>query len=425
MAVAANGDELDLITLTVPQKVLAEVNDVSELMDDELMFNTTDISISTFDARSCDNWNPTTWDYDVAIVGGGPAGLAASMSLGRVARTSLMYDSNEYRNGKTRYMHDVLGQDGQVPLRFRIAARSQIDQYYGDYSFRTTLGRKVTSIQPLAKGFRIFDDQGGKILTRKVILATGITDILPNKPGFSEAFGKGLFWCPWCDGFDYKGRAMVIYGKPGKFASAIGGALNMRKLTTNIQIVTGGRLTDADKKAAEERWPGWENVIKVTYGIKVHEVDITKIERTAQGNEPSDDEYKLTLSGSPSTLVTNGILYSTDTKQTSDLYKQLHLQMDGSSVKVATNMETSVGGIYSVGDANNDGSTNAYHAMWSAKRAVVNAHVALSKEEYLENVPVAMVAAEGGDEEFYQRQIDELQWTIGNDIEELYKTLGA
>jgi threonine dehydrogenase-like Zn-dependent dehydrogenase len=100
--------------LTVPQKVLAEGNDVSELMDDELMFNTTDISISSFDARSCDNWDPTTWDYDVAIVGGGPAGLAASMSLGRVARTSIMYDSNEYRNGKTRYMHDVLGQDGNL-----------------------------------------------------------------------------------------------------------------------------------------------------------------------------------------------------------------------------------------------------------------------------------------------------------------------
>lgn len=413
--------------LTVPQKVLAENDGVSELETDE-MLNATEIGtydISTLDARSCDNWDPTTWDYDVVIVGGGPAGLAASMSLGRVARKSLMYDSNEYRNAKTRYMHDVLGQDGQVPLKFRGAVRNQIDEHYSDYSFRATLGKKVTAIQPLAKGFRVFDDMGGKILSRKVILATGITDVLPDKPGFSDAFGMGLFWCPWCDGFDYKGRAMVVLGKPGKFASAIGSALNLRKLTTNIQIVTGGKLTDADKKAAEERWPGWEKVIKTTYGIKVHEVDVTKIERTTKGKEPYDDEYKLTLNGSPTTLTTNGILMSTDTKQTSNLHKQLHLQMDGSSVKVASNMETSVGGVYAVGDANNDGSTNAYHAMWSAKRAVVNAHVALNKEEYLEQVPPAMVAAEGGDEEFYQLQIDELQWVIGNDIEELYKTLGA
>lgn len=103
--------------LTVPQKVLAEGNGVSELTDDELHFNTTEIGlydISSSDDRSCDNWDPVTWDYDVAIVGGGPAGLAASMSLGRVARTSLMYDSNEYRNAQTRYMHDVLGQDGKL-----------------------------------------------------------------------------------------------------------------------------------------------------------------------------------------------------------------------------------------------------------------------------------------------------------------------
>jgi thioredoxin reductase len=262
-----------------------------------------------------------------------------------------------------------------VPLKFRAAVRSEIDQHYSDYSYRTTLGKKVTAIQPLTKGFRVFDDKGGKILVKKVILATGITDVVPNKPGFSEAFGRGLFWCPWCDGYDYRGRAMVVYGKPGKLSSAIGSAISLRKLTTNIQIITGGKITDEDKKAAEEKWPGWEKVIKTTYGIKVHEVDITKLERTAKGNEPSDDEYKLTLSGAPTTLVANGILYSTDTKQTSSLHKQLHLDMDGSSVKVSSNnMMTSVGGIYAVGDANNDGSTNAYHAMWSAKRAVVNAH---------------------------------------------------
>lgn len=207
-----------------------------------------------------------------------------------------------------------------------------------------------------------------------MILATGITDVLPNKPGFAEAFGKGLFWCPWCDGFDYKGRAMVVIGRPGRFPSAIGSALNMMKLTKNIQIVTGGKLTNADREAAEERWPGWEKVLKTTLGIKIHELDVTRIERTAKGTEPSDDEYRVILNGPPTIVATNGILISADTVQTSDLHKQLHLQMDGKSIKVGSNMETSVAGIYAVGDANNDGSTNAYHAMWSAKRAVVNAH---------------------------------------------------
>lgn len=97
--------------LTVPQKTLAEYPEdaVSELTQhiaiDDAEFNITDYT-------SPDEWNPTNWDYDVVIVGGGPGGLAASMSLARVARTSLLYDSQEYRNEQTRYMHDVLGQDG-------------------------------------------------------------------------------------------------------------------------------------------------------------------------------------------------------------------------------------------------------------------------------------------------------------------------
>ncbi|KAJ6114659.1 hypothetical protein N7486_000437 [Penicillium sp. IBT 16267x] len=415
--------------LIVPQELVNQQSGPFELADDDdPSVNTTDIAaydVSTFDVRSCENWDATEWDYDVAIVGGGPAGLAASMSLGRVARTSLMYDSEEYRNDRTRYMHDVLGQDGQVPLKFRIAVRGQIDEHYSDYSFRATRGSKVTAIQPLAKGFRVFDSKGGKMLVRKVILATGIKDVLPNKPGFADAFGRGMFWCPWCDGFDYKGRPLVVIGQPSKFANAIGSALNLRKLTTNIQIVAGGTLTAADKAAAEEKWPGWESVLKTKYNIPVYQVDVTKIERTAKGQEPGDDEYKLTLSGSPSTLTTHGIMISTATTQTSSLHKQLHLQMDGNSIKVQPNMETSANGIYAVGDANNDGSTNAYHAMWSAKRAVVNAHVAISKEEYLEAAPAVMMATQGGDEEYYQRQIEELHWLMGNDVEELYKALGG
>jgi hypothetical protein len=97
--------------LTIPQKTLADYSEdtVSEqsqhLAIDDAGFNITDYT-------SRDEWNLTDWDYDVVIVGGGPGGLAASMSLARVARTSLLYDSQEYRNEQTRYMHDVLGQDG-------------------------------------------------------------------------------------------------------------------------------------------------------------------------------------------------------------------------------------------------------------------------------------------------------------------------
>lgn len=98
--------------LTVPQQPLAEASEenISELTQDVAI---DDGAFNITDYTSSDEWNPTKFDYDVVIVGGGPAGLAASMSLARVARTSLLYDSQEYRNEQTRYMHDVLGQDGK------------------------------------------------------------------------------------------------------------------------------------------------------------------------------------------------------------------------------------------------------------------------------------------------------------------------
>ena len=310
-----------------------------------------------------------------------------------------------------------------MPLKFRAAVRKQIDELYPDYSFWATRKTKVIGIIPLEKGFRVYDDKGGTVTAKRVIMATGIKDVLPNKPGFAEAFGRGVFWCPWCDGHDYKDRKMVVYGK---LASAIGSALNVRKLTTDITIVTGGPLPKEGKEGGEGRGPGWGTGIKKTYKIPIRENEITKIERTTTKMEPKDDEYRVHLNGgSPNPIVTNGMLISVPTTQTSSLHKQLRLEMDGSSVKVKKNMESSINGLYVVGDANNDGSTNAYHAMWSAKRAAVSAHVSMSKQEYLDAVPTAMVAAAGGDEDFYRLQIQDLEFQVGDDVEQMFKALGG
>jgi hypothetical protein len=100
--------------LSIPQQALTDDPENTLLTTDPVFIDDADFNVTDYYAAA-DEWNPTKWDYDVVIVGGGPAGLAASMSLSRVARTSLLYDSQEYRNEQTRYMHDVLGQDGMFP----------------------------------------------------------------------------------------------------------------------------------------------------------------------------------------------------------------------------------------------------------------------------------------------------------------------
>ncbi|KAE8322228.1 hypothetical protein BDV39DRAFT_209987 [Aspergillus sergii] len=141
--------------------------------------------------------------------------------------------------------------------------------------------------------------------------------------------------------------------------------------------------------------------------------------------EPEDGEYNVHLSSSGSSLVANGIIIHVSTTQTSNLHKQLRLEMDGNSVKIKSNMESSVSGLYVVGDANNDGSTNAYHAMWSAKRAAVNARVFMFKQEYPDSVPSAIVAAAGGNEGFYRHQVEDLKFPIGDGVKQMYKVLGG
>ncbi|KAB8213908.1 hypothetical protein BDV33DRAFT_209769 [Aspergillus novoparasiticus] len=146
--------------------------------------------------------------------------------------------------------------------------------------------------------------------------------------------------------------------------------------------------------------------------------DIASVERATTGMEPEDGEYNVHLSSSGSSLVANGMIIHVSTTQTSNLHKQLRLEMDGNSVKIKSNMESSVSGLYVVGDANNDGSTNTYHAMWSAK-------LFMPKQEYPDSVPSAIVAAAGGNEGFYRHQVEDLKFPISDGVKQMYKVLGG
>lgn len=156
-------------------------------------------------------------DYDVIVVGGGPAGLSALSGVSRVRRTALLFDDHRYRNGPTRNMHDVIGNDGTPPDEFRGLAREQISKYPSAHFKNGT----VKSITPIgtedASAFSVTDADGKNYTARKIVLGTGLRDVLPDTPGLQEAFGKGIWWCPWCDGWEvsdiYRGRyfhAMIL-----------------------------------------------------------------------------------------------------------------------------------------------------------------------------------------------------------------------
>lgn len=157
-------------------------------------------------------------DWEAIVVGGGPAGLSAASALGRVRRNALLIDSGEYRNQVTRRVHDVIGYDGiglgegmifdasltnfqgVTPSYFRWRARQQI----AEYSTVHLMNGTVDTVEPQANNtyftVNLHYDNGATsaVTARKVIIATGLRDVLPSTPGLQENFGKGIFWCPWC-----------------------------------------------------------------------------------------------------------------------------------------------------------------------------------------------------------------------------------
>lgn len=126
--------------------------------------------------------------FDALIVGAGPAGLAAALALGRLCRTAVVFDSGQFRNANVTAMHTVPSRDGTDPVEFRKIARSQIADKYITISFRyvtvTKAGR--VKLDDGYQGYQLVDCESQRYTARKLILATGTEDVLPDVPGYSD-----------------------------------------------------------------------------------------------------------------------------------------------------------------------------------------------------------------------------------------------
>jgi thioredoxin reductase len=147
-------------------------------------------------------------NYDVIVVGGGAAGLSAALVLGRARRKVAVVDAGTPRNAPAAHMQGFLSRDGMPPAEFSAAGRAEVIGYGVDL-----LEDQVVGIEP---GFVVRLAGGQALTARRILVATGVGDELPDIPGVRERWGRDLLHCPYCHGWEVRDQPLGVLGtQPG------------------------------------------------------------------------------------------------------------------------------------------------------------------------------------------------------------------
>jgi thioredoxin reductase len=283
--------------------------------------------------------NSATELYDVIVVGGGPAGLSAALMLGRCRRRVIVVDSGTPRNAAAKELHGFLGQDGITPHRLLKAAREQLARY--DVSL---LSGKVMSAVCCADDesvqqrtrFAVTIKDGTRLVGRKLLFATGCMDRLPDIPGLRECYGVSVHHCPYCDGWEHRGRHLLAYAEQNpKGAAGLG--LALRTWSDRVTILSNGStIADEDRRRLLRNGIRWnENVI---VRLNCDDGRLRAVE--FEGSAP---------------LEADALFFESVQHQQCDLPESLGCgYADDEHVRTTSKQRTTVRGIFFAGDADGD-----------------------------------------------------------------------
>ncbi|YAL83444.1 NAD(P)/FAD-dependent oxidoreductase [Dermacoccaceae bacterium W4C1] len=150
---------------------------------------------------------------EVVVIGGGPAGLQAALTLGRVHRQVVLLDSGVYRNDPASHLHNLISRDGTPPAQLRALARQEL----AHYPWVRVLDAAATAVRDESQATSatawVTELAGGRqVRSRAIVLATGLRDELPQIPGLAQAFGSRVAHCPFCHGHEFAGGRIAVLG---------------------------------------------------------------------------------------------------------------------------------------------------------------------------------------------------------------------
>lgn len=318
--------------------------------------------------------------YDVIIIGGGPAGLSAALVLGRCRRRVLVCDAGRPRNWWAQEIHGFLTRDGIDPLELLRLGRGEFERY--GVEFRSTEVTDATYAPGPLFSATLAD--GTEVQSRRMLLATGVRDVLPKIDGIEEFYGRGVHHCPYCDGWEHRDEHLIAYGrgKPG-----LGLALSLLTWSNRITVCTdGARLSPTDRRTLERH-----SISFRTERIARLEGSGSAIPVSSAATHGRRGGRRLArlLFANGDALDCGALFFNTGQYQRSGLPARLgcDFRPDG-SVRTDTRQRTCVPGLYLAGDADKDVQFAIVAAAEGATAAVTINHE-LQEEDRLEDADPA------------------------------------
>jgi thioredoxin reductase len=267
--------------------------------------------------------------FDVIVVGGGPAGLSAALMLGRCRRRVLLCDDGKPRNRHSRCLHGYLTRDGIAPGELNAIGRSELHQYGVEQ--RTV---SVSGAERRDDAFHVSLADGDAEQARFLLIATGVVDELPDIKGLRECYGRSVFHCPYCDGWEQRDRRLAVFGR-GK--SGVQLALSLKTWSSQVMLLTNGwRLDPAGRSRLSRN------------GIALVSAPILRIEH-------EDGDLRHIDFDGHDRLALDAMFFTTAQHPRCDLAASLGCAFNKKgTVETGTLSDTNIPGVFVAGDASHD-----------------------------------------------------------------------
>jgi thioredoxin reductase len=305
--------------------------------------------------------------FDCAIIGGGPAGLNAALILGRARRNVILLDNNTPRNAITQESHGFITRDGIKPKEFREIAHKELGRYPSVIFAKREVTSVIKNNSNDGLSFELLTSENDeRYQSKTIIIATGLKDVLPNIENISDYYGKSLFHCPYCDGYELGDKPLVVI-----IGEQVQGTYNFIQTTYNwskdLIVCTNGEAfqNSAQKTLLENK------------GIKI-------IEHKIKNFEGKNGQIEKIVFENGESVLRKGGFVAPQPVQASGFGKQLGCKYNPlGGIIVDLFGRTNIQGVYAAGDASVITPAQLIIAAAEGVRAAAGVNNDLTQKEFL------------------------------------------